>query len=111
MEPGAQNAVMGDVNDIPVTTVPDEVLNEEKNLAKFSKSKEFNKLKEYLEGRIKFFQTQMPDGKPLVNQDHDVLVHNWKVANLVIGEFQALLNVYENANQVVTASEKRNVTR
>lgn len=117
MEPGAQNAIIGDVGDMPVTQVPEQVLNEEKNLARFSRSKEFKKLKDYLETRIVFFQKYLPNGasinggtdargNPLPHMGEADLVAHWKVANLVIGEFKALLDVYENANEVVKNAEK-----
>jgi hypothetical protein len=44
MDTGAQNAVIGDVADVtelPATKIQDEDLQNEKNLAKFSKTKEF----------------------------------------------------------------------
>lgn len=105
---GPQNAVVGDVMEIPVTEVPEPQLNEEKLLAKFSKTKEYLRLKEYMEARIQFFQKFLPNGDPIsaehvVNQD---TINNWIIANTVIGEFRAVLNSYENANEVVTAAEK-----
>lgn len=102
MNQGAQNAVVGDITDateLPQTQIKEEDLAPEKNMAKFSKSKEYQKLKEYLESRIEFFQTYLPDGKPLTVENIDV--NNWKVANLVIGEFKAVLQAYENAQEVV----------
>ena len=103
-ETGAQNAITGDIADItelPVTQVSDQDLQNEKNMAKFSKTKEFRVLKEHIESRIKFFQTQMPDGTSTIMQPVEDLIAHWKVANLVIGEFQAILDAYENAKKVV----------
>lgn len=109
---GPANGVMGDSTDLPVTTVPEIQLIEEKNLARFSKSKEFKKLKEYLEARIRFFQSYLPDGKEVRFQAPDgESVQKWLLANNIIAEFQAVINIYENASEVVQAAEKlKNVT-
>ena len=111
-ETGAQNAITGDIADItelPVTQVSDQDLQNEKNMAKFSKSKEFKVLKDHIESRIKFFQTQMPDGTPTVTKPLEELVAHWKVANLVIGEFQAILDAYENAQKVVNDARRAGI--
>jgi len=110
-QPGPQNVVMGDEITLPSTELPEEQLNEEKLLAKFSKTKEFKRLKDYLEGRIIFFQNHFPDGTPLAKEtDHQKVADYWRVANVVIGEFKALLEVYENANEVVKSAAERNVS-
>ena len=101
-QPGPQNAVVGDFTDLPTSQLPEEMLNEEKLLARFSKTKEFKRLKDYLEARIEFFQNHFPDGTPLAKEtDHQKVVDYWRSANIVVGEFKALLQVYENANEVV----------
>jgi hypothetical protein len=114
-ETGAQNAVVGDVPDItelPQTKVSDQDLQNEKNMAKFSKTKEFKVLKEHIEMRIKFFQGHFPngtsinggmkqDGTPIPSPTSAEVADYWRVANLVIGEFQAILDAYENAKKVV----------
>jgi len=101
MDTGPQNAVVSDIPDVelPETKMQETDLAEEKNMAKFSKSKEYKKLKDHLEGRITFFQTWLPDGKP-VKPDQNT-TNNWIIANTVIGEFKAVLNAYEQANEVV----------
>lgn len=104
-QPGPQNGVMGDEISLPSSQLPEELLNEEKLLARFSKTKEFKRLKDYLEGRIIFFQNNLPDGTPFAKvmnkSDYEELGQKTVVANIVIGEFKALLQVYENANEVV----------
>ena len=109
---GAQNVVVGDVSEVtelPVTKVSDQDLQNEKNMARFSKTKEFKVLKEHIEGRIKFFQTQMPDGTSTIMQPTEELINHWKVANLVIGEFQAILDAYENAQKVVDDASRAGI--
>jgi hypothetical protein len=108
---GPQNVPMGDISDIstlPSTQLPPELLLEEKQLARFSKTREFKKLKDYLEGRITFFQNNFPDGTPIAKEtDHQKIVDYWRATNIVVGEFKALLDVYENANQVVKDESRR----
>lgn len=104
---GPQNVILGDEVSLPETQVPEQLLNEEKLLARFSKTKEFKRLKDYLEARITFFQNHFPDGTPLAKEtDHQKVVDYWRAANIVVGEFKALLEVYENANQVVNDARR-----
>ncbi len=103
MDTGPQNAVISDVPDveIPQTTVQPEDLALEKNMAKFSKTKEYQKLKEHLQGRITYFQNFLPDGTSIALQKVEEKTQNWIIANIIIGEFKAVLNAYEQANEVV----------
>lgn len=104
MQPGAQHGLVGDTygTDLPKTQTQEQDLTSEKNMAKFSRTKEYGVLKDHLEARIKFFQTQLPDGRPLLkNNTSPVTSTDWVVANLVIGEFKAIIDAYEQANQVV----------
>jgi hypothetical protein len=99
---GAQNAITNDTfSDIalPTTQVDDQALLNERNMAKFSKTREFKVLKEYLENRIDFFQKYLPDGRPLTTDN--VSDKDWVVANLVIGEFKSVLQAYEDAATAV----------
>lgn len=98
-----QNGIIGDNLgiDLPVTNVDDESLQIEKNMAKFSKTREFNKLKEHLESRIHFYENFLPDGRPLASVDADKVGANWVIANAIIGEFKAVLQAYENAKVAV----------
>lgn len=106
---GPSNAIIGD-NDLPtqlpVTQIPDLVLEEEKKLAKFSKSAEFQRLKNYIEGRIDFFQHNLPDGTPIEvsKMTHEERMAHWMAANIVIREFNNLLNQYEQAREAVKSA-------
>lgn len=101
MKSGAQNGITGDEfgTDLPVTQVDDLALANERNMAKFSKTKEFKVLKEYMENRIEFFQKYLPDGRPLTTKN--VTDKDWIVANLIIGEFRSVLQAYEQAAEAV----------
>jgi hypothetical protein len=108
---GPANAIMGDQDEptaMPETTVSEEVLVEERKLAKYSKTAEFKRLKEFLEARISFYQNYLPDGRTIkeVQGTSEIIALNWKVANAIITEFQNVLNEYNQAAEVVSASEQ-----
>lgn len=109
------DAIKGDsfVTDLPVTQVDTQSLNEEKKLAKYSRTKEFQRLREFMEDRVKFYQNYLPSGEfvegnpadprnplsvPTSGAD-DLL--QWKVACIVVREFQNILNEYENAREAL----------
>jgi hypothetical protein len=99
----ANEVIQGDTfgTDLPKTQIDENLLNVEKNLAKYSKTKEFKALKEYLEARIKFFESFLPDGKEVRWSADSETGLKWVVANNVINEFKAVLNRYEQAADVV----------
>lgn len=107
---GSQNGVVDQSfgTELPVSKVPDEILARENSMAQFTKTDEFTILKEYLEGRIEFFQKHFPNGDPISGEkDLERLSHWWIVANLVIGEFNAVLNAYTTAKQAVIDGSKQ----
>lgn len=99
---GPQNGIMGDNFgiDLPQAQVDKSALDEEKAMARFSKSKEFKKLKEMMEARIEFYQKALPDGRPITAVDGRERAEMWVIANAVIGEFNMILGAYENAKEV-----------
>lgn len=101
----AQNGIIGNNSgiDLPLTQVDTQVLDEEKKMARFSKTDEFKRLKEHLDERITFYQTFLPDGRPL---NSDVKAENWVIANAIIGELKAIIMAYEQANQVVADASR-----
>lgn len=94
--------IVGDAQgiDLPVAELDPNLLSEERKNAKFSRTAEYKKLKEYIEARITFYQTCLPNGAE-VGLDAAPSAEDWRVANRVIGEFKAILNKYDNAAQVV----------
>ena len=100
----AQNGIVGDNMgmDLPQTQVPKKDLSVEKNMAKFSKTKEYEALKEHLESRIGFYQGFLPDGRPINSQVPTA--EQWAIANAIIGEFRAVIDVYESAAENVNVS-------
>jgi len=105
---GPQTGIVGDMPgmELPETRMPEEELVDEKNLAKFSKTKEYKRLKEYMEIKINFYQTFLPNGKE-VGIDAQPTAEDWRVANRVIAEFKAVLQSYENANEAVEDAARR----
>lgn len=99
---GPKNGILGDNYgfDIPQTDVDKEPLDDEKRMARFSKSKEFKRFKELMEARIDFYQKTLPDGRPLTAVDAIERGNQWVIANAVIGEFKMILNAYETAKEV-----------
>jgi shikimate kinase len=97
------NGIIGDNYgiDLPEIEVNKEVLDDEKRMARFSKSKEFKKLKEIMQSRIDFYQKALPDGRPLTGVDSLERGKQWEVANIVIGELKMIIDSYENANKAV----------
>jgi hypothetical protein len=99
---GPQNGIIGDNYgiDLPSLQVDKDVLAEERAKARFSKSKEFKRLKDQMEARIEFYQRALPDGRPLTAVDAAERGNMWVIANAVIGEFNMLIADYENAAEV-----------
>jgi hypothetical protein len=103
------NAIMGDAHgiDLPEAVVNEEDLVIEKNMARFSKTKEWKLLKQHLEGRIEFYQHKLPNGLE-VGLDTPATAEDWRVANRVIGELRLIISTYENAKQVVEDAGRQN---
>lgn len=100
---GPQNGIIGENYgiDLPSVTVDKNQLDDEVRMARFSKSKEFKKLKEIMEARIEFYQKSLPDGRAVTEVDSVERAQMWVIANAVIGEFKMILSAYEDAKEVV----------
>lgn len=101
------NSLIGDSfgTDLPEMKVQEETLVEEKKMARYSKTAEFQRIQKHCKERIKFFQQYLPNGAE-VGLDATPSPEDWRVANRVIGEFKLLMNMYEVAKTVVEESEK-----
>lgn len=100
-----QQSIRGDsfATDLPVTQLDEQVLTNERKMAKFSKSEEYKRLKAHLEERIKFYESFLPDGRDITSSANMVEAgQNWVVANSIIGEFKAVLQAYEQAKDAVS---------
>lgn len=79
--------------------IPVEELKTEKELAQFASTKEFKRLEQHFQERIEFYQSYLPDGRPVTAAP--VTSEQWAIANGVIGELKLVLNTYLNAAEVV----------
>jgi hypothetical protein len=104
----SQNAIIGDnqLTQLPVTQPDEKELLEEKRTARYTNTPEYKKQKEYWEERIKFYQSFLPDGKPVATATSQERTDQWAVANLVIQEIQTLINYYENIKQGVESGSE-----
>lgn len=111
---GPQNGLLDDDfgMGIPETEAVDGAQVELESQARYAKSAEFKKLKDYLESRIKFYQEYLPSGEPVGTQDPKTLIENWVVANILVTEFSNVIAVYDDAAQTVKeqASARRKRT-
>jgi hypothetical protein len=100
----AQNGIVGEsfATDIPQTNMPEQDLQDEKRMAKFSRTKEFGVLKAHLEDRIAHYQGFLPDGRHVTEKS--VTGDDWIIANTIIAEFKAVINAYEQAAEIVKES-------
>lgn len=108
---GAANAVMGDSEpnfgmDIPVTQPDHSAIDAEKKMAKFSKTKEYKVLKDYMLSRIDFYQKYLPDGRALSDVSPENRDSMWIAANAIIGEFKSVIAAYEQAETTVKTAVK-----
>jgi len=97
------NGIIGDVNptELPQLAVDthNEAIAELNKKAKYSRSKEFQELKGKMEERIKFYQSYLPGGTPIVSITEEERGKYWAIADCVIGELQAVIDMYETANE------------
>lgn len=106
MEP--DNVLIGDTSmgiDLPEATPDEADLREEKKMAKYSKTEEFKRIREYCQSRIDFYQTKLPNGTE-VGLEVAPSPEDWRVANRVIGEFKLLMNIYQTAAEAVKKSHE-----
>lgn len=107
---GPNNAIIGDAQsiDLPQAQLDETGLNEERRMAKYSKTDEFKRIQKHFEERIKFYQTYLPDGRPVVNVPVNELGNKWLIANAIITEFEAVINIYEQATAAVEEASETN---
>lgn len=104
---GPQHAVVGDSAffDMPQSRVASKDLSREAAMARFSKSAEFQTLKDNMEQRIEYYRRYQPGGSggDMALRDMPNDERGWRTlaADLVITEFQAVLTAYELAAEAV----------
>lgn len=103
-----QHGIIGDnqLTQIPETQADEESLLEEKRVARYTKTPEYKKQREYWEERIKFYQSYLPDGRSLATVSSQERTDHWAVANLVIQEIQTLMSYYDNVKAGVESGSQ-----
>ena len=105
---GPTNGIIGDaqMTELPQMVMDDNVLTEEKKMARYSKSSEYKRIKQHFEDRIAFYQNYLPDGRPIGSSSNMVEIgQSWVVANTIIQELQNVLDSYDIAAEAVDASK------
>lgn len=97
------NGIIGDNFgvDLPQAQIPKEDLIEEKKMARYSKTAEFKRIQDHFKERIDFYQKYLPDGRPIATVPKEDLESMWIAANVVIAEFNQVINMYEIASEAV----------
>lgn len=100
-----QNGIIGDEFgiDIPETVVDDVELVAEKKAARYSRTREYKRLKEHFESRIVFYQGHLPNGEDVTTSTPSL--EDWRVANAIIKEFNTVINFYETSSDIVKDAE------
>lgn len=103
MEP--QHGLVGDISatELPEASLDkkEEALVELRKKAKYSRSKEFAELREYMEARIAHYQSFLPGNVPAEAVPEEERGKYWAVANMVITELRQVIDGYDGANEQV----------
>lgn len=101
---GPQNGLIGDEDfgmSMPQSDISPDALKEVEHAVKFSKSREYKQLKGHMENRIAYYQSYLPDGRPVATVPTKELESMWVAANVIIGELKQIIAVYEQANDAL----------
>jgi hypothetical protein len=116
MPPGPQHGLppAADGNygtDLPQTQPSQADLTAERHMARFSQTKEFAKLEEFIQSRIDFYKLYAPGSatNPVAYRDLPNEERGWRtlVADILIEEFSGLINAYKYAGQVSSTTQTR----
>ena len=99
----ADNVLLGDETgvELPVMPPDETAINELKHKAKYSRSKEYQELRDKAQVRIDFYKNYLPDGTPVGVASMEQVAAYWKVSNLIIAEFEQLFDEHENADKIL----------
>ena len=104
----SEHGIIGDQYgiELPQAQLQEEIVNEAKGRARFSKTKEYQELKSLLEQRIDFYKKALPDGTTILQSDHSLekLGEKWLVANTIVAELESIIQAYEDAVETVKNS-------
>lgn len=109
---GASNGIIGNEYgiDLPESRLDEQMLNEEKKKARYSRSAEYRRLKEYLDSRIEYHRNFLPGGGQLAGMvgvaPMEQIGQAATVSQLVILELQKIIDEYESAVSAVESTTK-----
>lgn len=109
---GAVNAVMGEQDsptELPQTQVPEEVMTDERKMAKYSQTAEYQRLSKFIEDRIKFFQKYYPSGQRVQDLPESERSAYWQAACIVVDELEGILTAYDQAREAVKGAGPENL--
>ena len=110
---GAVNGVLGDessIMELPQTEVDTQVMDELRKTAKFSKTREFQELKRYIQSKIVYYQSYLPGNVLPEHVPSDERGKYWAIASIVVKELQGIINIYEQAAEDLKATAKNGNT-
>lgn len=101
----SEYGILGDDTTAPTINELEVQQSREKQLARFSKSKEYQALKAHLESRIAYYANFLPGGAMyadlLAQSNFAEIGEKTVVSQSIITEFRAVIDVYENAAEAV----------
>lgn len=99
----ANDVIQGDSfgTELPTTKVDEQALDDEKKMARYSKTAEYQRLKEFLENRVKFFQNYLPGGQRVQDVPAEERAAYWQAACVIVSELRNILDEYERAREAV----------
>lgn len=101
------NGLVGDSygTDLPKMQVDEQTLVAEKKMAKYSRSSEFKRIQEHFEAKIAYYQQFLPGNIPPEMVPEEERAKYWAIANILIKEFNEVVNMYETAKEAVGAEK------
>lgn len=98
------NVLMGDSNmgiDLPQVVPNNKELLPEKQMANYAKTEGFKTVQDWCRLKIAYHQSFLPGNMPVTAVPEEERGKYWAVADLVIADLYELMNMYENAVEVV----------
>lgn len=92
--------------DIPETEYTDEQLAEVRKMAKFTRTAEYARQKDWAEAKIQFYQKYLPNGKPVSEAEAKEKAEHWVAANEIIGLLNEFMRSYESSAEEIAEMQK-----
>lgn len=97
------NGIIGDASptELPQMAIDTTAIDDAQKKAKYSRSKEYSELRAKAQARIDFYQSFLPDGRPIGTTSREELAGKWELANILIAEFKALFSEHDGAEDLL----------